>query len=127
MGRTIKQAAAAAAIVAALAVAFIGGPQDKPHAGPPRSQTTTTSTTVPEVATSSTTLEAEVATSSATLEYGSLAHVHEAYDRHLAAHAAAYAAWEADPNGQDYAELLSILELRTAEYVEALAAWKAAG
>ena len=67
---------------------------------------------------------AEVETSSATLEYGTLEHVHEAYDLHLAAHAAAYAAWEADPNGEDYRQLADVLALRTAEYRAALEAWE---
>lgn len=77
-----------------------------------------------EVATSSTTLEAEVATSSAVLVYGSLEHVHEAYDLHLAAHAVALAAYEADPNGQDFADAAAILDLRTEDYRAALAAWE---
>lgn len=67
---------------------------------------------------------ADVQTSSATLTFGSLEHVHEAYDAHLAAHAAATAAYEADPLGQDYADMLAILELRTDEYRAALAAWE---
>lgn len=114
--------AVCAVMVVALRALGVEGPADAPV--PAIDEGGRSALEPAEVETSSTTLEPEVATSSATLEYGTLEHVHEAYDLHLAAHAAAYAAWEADPNGEDYRQLADVLALRTAEYRAALEAWE---